>query len=228
MNVNTFFKISKVDGLVNKPSDHLKMRQTTKSVRSEKIVFIGAASSGKTSLGNRFTHDRFSPNSEATIGAAFISKVINVEGNDIKMDIWDTGGSEKYRSLAPMYFRDARAAIIVFDVTSRQSYEEADEWIIVFREKGLSNALIFGAANKCDLINQRIINSEEVKDFMFSHQLNFIGETSALSGEGVLPLFQELGKQLLQLPSNSISEDIQIAELDNTIESRNNNKSCDC
>lgn len=188
------------------------MRSTAKTTRSEKIVLIGAASSGKTSLGNRFIHDKFSANSEATIGAAFISKVIQVDGREMKLDIWDTGGSEKYRSLAPMYFRDARAAIVVFDVTSQTSFEEAEDWIREFRERGSPSALVFGAANKCDLQAQRRVSPEDVKDFMFSHQLNYISETSALTGEGVNELFAELGKQLVALPTPH--ENVQIADLE--------------
>ena len=204
------------------------MRSTTKTTRSEKVVFIGAASSGKTSIGTRFTHDRFGSHSEATIGASFITKVINIDGVDIKLDIWDTGGSEKYRSLAPMYFRDARAAVIVFDVTSTQSFQEADEWIRIFRERGASNALIFGAANKSDLVAQRQVSSEDVKDFMFSHQLNYIGETSALTGDGIKELFKELGKQLLALPSNIVAEDIQIADLGTSDVKPHRGGVCEC
>jgi small GTP-binding protein len=169
-------------------------------VRAEKIVLIGAASSGKTSLVNRFAHDRFQPNSEATIGAAFISKTVTVGNSDIKLEIWDTGGTEKYKSLAPMYYRDARAAVIVFDVTNEQSFTEAAEWLSEFRERGQPSAIVVAAANKIDLEAQRRVSTNVANDFAFQSQLDFIKETSALSGQGVKELFNDLAKQLLGLP----------------------------
>ncbi|OHT06685.1 Ras-related protein Rab-5A [Tritrichomonas foetus] len=182
-------------------------------IRSEKIVLIGAASSGKTSLVNRFINDKFNATSEATIGAAFMNKTIKVDGTDIKLEIWDTGGSEKYRSLAPMYYRDARAAVVVFDVTSTASFTEALEWITEFREKSQTGSIVVAAANKCDLESERKVTFEEAQDFAFSNQLELIKETSALSGYNVTDLFQELGKQLLLLAPQSNGDDIEIADI---------------
>jgi Ras-related protein Rab-5C len=176
-------------------------QSTGRLIRSEKIVLIGAASSGKTSLVNRFTRDHFVANSDATIGAAFMSKTITVEGTDIKLEIWDTGGSEKYKALAPMYYREARAAIIVFDITSRHSFEEAGEWLSEFRERGQPTALVVGAANKVDLEDQRNVSESDVRDFASENQLEFWKATSALSGVGVHELFAELARLLLALPA---------------------------
>lgn len=195
--------------------------------RSEKIVLIGAASSGKTSIVNRFIHDKFSSASEATIGAAFISKVININGTDIKLEIWDTGGSEKYRSLAPMYYRDARAAIIVFDVTSENSFNEAHEWLNEFRERGQQNALLFCAANKCDLTNERVITEDAAQDFAFKNQFEAIKNTSALSGQGISDLFQELGKGLLTLPPLNSQEEIEVTDIAQPTRT-STSKTCDC
>jgi small GTP-binding protein len=172
-----------------------------KTVRSEKVVLIGAASSGKTSLVNRFVNDRFQQTTEATIGASFVSRVLTVDQTEIKLDIWDTGGTEKYRSLAPMYYRDARAAVIVFDVTSKQSFAEASEWLTEFRDRGQPSALVVAAANKVDLASQRLVDLDEATEFQFSNQLEFIKETSALSGIGVKDLFVDLARQLLTLPA---------------------------
>ena len=200
------------------------MRTAIGSARSEKIVLIGAASSGKTSLQYRFIHNKFSGNSEPTIGAAFISKTINVNGTPIKLDIWDTGGSEKYKSLAPMYFRDARAAIVVFDLTSKSSFEEADDWIIEFRERGPANAIIFLAANKADLESSRQVTKEEIEDFAQTQQVNFYIETSALNGIGINELFNELGEQIVNLPSSE--ENVRTADLEETPNTENKKSCC--
>jgi Ras-related protein Rab-5C len=168
--------------------------------RSEKIVLIGAASSGKTSLVNRFAHDRFQGHSEATIGAAFVTKVVTTDNIDIRLEIWDTGGTEKYKSLAPMYYRDARAAIIVFDLTSEQSFNEAGEWLSEFRERGQASAMVAAAGNKSDLEGQRQVTKSTADDWAFQNQIDFIKETSALSGANVRELFMEVAKSLVSMP----------------------------
>jgi Ras-related protein Rab-5C len=170
-------------------------------VRSEKIVLIGAASSGKTALVNRFSRDSFQEHSEATIGAAFVAKLVRAGGAELKLEIWDTGGTEKYKALAPMYYRDARAAIVVFDVTNAQSFRDAAGWISEFRDRGQPSALMACAANKVDLAERRAVTSEEIDQFASENQLTFWRETSALSGAGVHALFAELAALLVGLPS---------------------------
>lgn len=190
------------------------MRQATSKVRCEKVVLIGEASSGKTSLVNRFIHDKFNTNSEATIGAAFLNKTLKINDQEIKLEIWDTGGSEKYRSLAPLYFRDARAAIVVFDVTNKNSFTSAADWINEFREKGQANAIVVAAANKCDLEEERKVNKEEAVDFSFQYGLEFIKDTSALNGTNVRELFEDLAKQLLLLePQNTEDKADNVADI---------------
>jgi Ras-related protein Rab-5C len=100
-----------------------------------------------------------------------------------------------------MYYRDARAAVIVFDVTNQQSFTEAAEWLSEFRERGQPSAVVVAAANKIDLEAQRRISKSVASDFAFENQLQFIKETSALTGQGVKELFSDLAKQLLGLPA---------------------------
>jgi small GTP-binding protein len=145
-------------------------------------------------------HDVFRPSTIATIGAAFASKVVSMNGTELRIDIWDTGGSEKYRALAPMYYRDARAAIVVFDITEPSSQTAAVEWIAEVREKGRPDIVLIGAANKTDLLEIRRISAEKVTDFGFEHQLSFIVEVSAKTGHGISDLFQSLCEQLMAMP----------------------------
>ena len=201
------------------------MRAATsdKAIR-EKIVLIGSASTGKTSLLNRFAHDCFTTVTQSTIGASFIQKVINVDGVDVKLEIWDTGGSEKYRSLAPMYYRDARGAILVYDITNEASFQEAEEWYNEFRERGMSSAVVVCAANKCDLESQRKVSKQTGEEFMMQNQLEFLKETSALSGEGVKELFYDLTKSLLKLaPQEQMNDSIEITPNEDV-----NDKGCNC
>ena len=168
-----------------------------RKIRTEKIVMLGAASSGKTSIVNRFAHDRFSPNSESTIGAAFVSKVLRLQDREVKLEIWDTGGSEKYRSLAPMYYRDTQAAIIVFDITAQPSLEDAEIWLNELRERGPPRVVIACAANKCDLESQREVGEQKVKEFAANNGITFIRNTSALTGQNINELFTEVATHLL-------------------------------
>ena len=201
------------------------MQRATNKIRSEKVVIIGSASTGKTSLLNKFVHDRFSTVTEATIGASFVQKIITIDGTDVKLEIWDTGGSEKYRSLTPMYYRDARAAVLVYDITNETSFQEAEQWYSEFRERGQPNAIVVCAANKCDLESQRKVSKKSGEDFALNNQIEYIRETSALSGEGIRELFTDLAKELLTLAPQEIGNEIEITDVDNDV---GNNNGCKC
>lgn len=177
------------------------MRTSTGGTRTEKIVFLGAQSTGKTAIVTRLQNNTFNANSNSTIGAAFNSKMIMVDNNQIKLDIWDTAGSEKYKSLTPMYYRDARAAIIVIDVTRPETLDAASEWLNELREHGKGDCIIVLAANKIDLESQRKISSEQVNEFAFTNQMQVTKETSALSGAGINELLTETARLLLKLPA---------------------------
>jgi small GTP-binding protein len=185
----------------------------TNAQRTEKIVFLGAQSTGKTAIVTRLQNNTFTANSNSTIGAAFTSKVLMVDGQQLKLDIWDTAGSEKYKSLTPMYYRDARAAIIVIDVTRPETVDAASEWMMELREHGKGDCIIVCAANKSDLVTQRQVTNEQIQDFAFANQIAIWKETSALAGTGITELMNETAKLLLKLPSVETHEDNEIAGL---------------
>ena len=164
---------------------------------TEKIVLLGAASTGKTSIVNRFAHNHFSQTNEATIGAAFVSKIIKIQDKEIKLEIWDTGGSEKYRSLAPMYYHDTQGAIIVLDLTSQSSFEEAQKWLEELKKNGPSKVVVSCAANKVDIQEHRQVNETELINFVENNQIDIFKETSALNGQNVIELFTELAESIL-------------------------------
>jgi small GTP-binding protein len=168
-------------------------------VRKEKVVMIGPAGCGKTAITNRIIQDTFRENSAATVGAAFFAKKVTVNGIDLRLDIWDTGGSEKFRSLAPMYYREARAAVVVFDLTSSLSLSQAHAWVEELRNNGRKDAVLIGAGNKLDLEDQRVITPSEVQDFQFQHQLDYCVEVSAKSGANITTLFAHICDGLTKL-----------------------------
>jgi len=139
---------------------HPETGAEAKTVPEFKIVFVGDASVGKTSVILRFHRDLFEHDQCPTIGSAFISKRIETQYGPANVNIWDTAGQERYRSLVPMYSRGAAVVVVVFDISQRETFDILETWI----EKiagDLPNGKILVCANKCDLEYQ--VPTEEVK-----------------------------------------------------------------
>ena len=117
--------------------------------REIKIVLLGDSGVGKSSIAQRYVTDTFRPHGESTIGASFMSKMIVNNGSPCKCQIWDTAGQEKYHSLAPMYYRGAAAAILVYDMTKKSSFEKLQKWVDELKERGPDGIVLCVAANKC-------------------------------------------------------------------------------
>lgn len=163
-----------------------------------RIVTIGEESVGKTSITNRLVEGTFNPYEPGTIGANYqqYSRVINNEKLDIQ--IWDTAGQEKFKSLSPIYFRNAAAAVVVFALTSKTSFQNLNTWIGSFTDAAGNDALIYIAANKSDLVDDFEVTYEEAQEWADAHKYK-IFYTSAKNGEGIEPLFDELTLQLYEI-----------------------------
>lgn len=163
--------------------------------REVKVVLLGDTGVGKSSLVLRFVTNNFKPYSESTIGASFMSKMITVSSKPIKFQIWDTAGQEKYHSLAPMYYRGAAAAIVVYDITRATTFRTLKNWVDELRSKGPKDIAIAIAGNKADLEHQR-----EVDKGMASSYAEEIGamylETSAKDDLNVQDIFVKLSYRL--------------------------------
>mmetsp|Transcript_49986 Transcript_49986/g.57538 ORF Transcript_49986/g.57538 Transcript_49986/m.57538 type:complete len:200 (-) Transcript_49986:163-762(-) len=118
-----------------------------------KVVLLGASGVGKSSIVLRFVTGDFKVDHESTLGAAFMAKMLVHNGKSAKFQIWDTAGQEKYQSLAPMYYRDSKVAIVVYDVTKKETFLEVRNWISELKEKGPSDIMIWIVGNKTDLLN---------------------------------------------------------------------------
>ena len=129
------------------------------------MVFLGDSSVGKTCISTRFVRDEFTDFQEPTIGAAFQTKEVPIDDRIIRFEIWDTAGQERYRSLAPMYYRGASCAIIVYDITSMDSFNGAKMWVNEIFTK-TRNCKIFLLGNKCDLDSEREIKEEDIENFI--------------------------------------------------------------
>jgi len=156
-----------------------------------KLVLLGDAGVGKSSLAQRYVTNNFKPYCETTIGASFMSKMVTVDGVSVKCQIWDTAGQEKYHSLAPMYYRGANAAILVYDITSAKSFDRLKEWAEELMTKGPENILLAVAGNKSDLDGKRQVPTAEARAYADRIKASFI-ETSAKDDVNVVELFTRL------------------------------------
>jgi small GTP-binding protein len=143
-----------------------------------KLVLLGDSAVGKSSVVLRFVKKQFFEFQESTIGAAFLTQNVSVSDFTVKFEIWDTAGQERYHSLAPMYYRGAAAAIVVYDITNRQSFVRAKSWVRELQRQGNPNIVIALAGNKLDLEEQRKVEVEEAKQYADENNVMFI-ENSA-------------------------------------------------
>ncbi|CAG59623.1 uncharacterized protein GVI51_G07535 [Nakaseomyces glabratus] len=187
-----------------------------------KLVLLGDSSVGKSSIVHRFVKDTFDELRESTIGAAFLSQTVKIkDGNEdvvIKFEIWDTAGQERYKSLAPMYYRNANAALVVYDVTQPDSLSKAQSWVQELQNKvGDEELVIYLVGNKVDIVeadeSARKIETEEGAEYAQAQKLLF-KEVSAKTGAGVKDIFQEIGEQLYSTKKASLKNKDQSRRTD--------------
>lgn len=128
--------------------------ETPKPTTNVKLVLLGEAAVGKSSLVLRFVSDEFQENKEPTIGAAFLTQKCQLTNRTVKFEIWDTAGQERFASLAPMYYRNAQAALVVYDVTKPASFIRARHWVNELKAQGSPNIVIALVGNKHDLTGE--------------------------------------------------------------------------
>lgn len=165
-----------------------------------KILIIGESGVGKSSLLLRFTDDQFDAEMAATIGVDFKVKVMDQQGNKVKLAIWDTAGQERFRTLTPSYYRGAQGAILVYDVSCRESFTKVEDWLNELETYSTNHDLIkMLVGNKCDKEAERMVSKEEGQKCARKYQMMFI-EASAKTKEGVHVAFEELVEKIIQTP----------------------------
>jgi len=160
-----------------------------------KLVFLGDQSVGKTSIITRFMYDQFDKSYQATIGIDFLSKTMYLEDRTVRLQLWDTAGQERFRSLIPSYIRDSSVAVIVYDITDRQSFLNSSKWIDEVRSERGNDVVIMLVGNKTDLSDRRQVSSEEGETRASEEGVMFI-ETSAKGNFNIKLLFRRLATAL--------------------------------
>ncbi|XP_073144787.1 ras-related protein RHN1-like isoform X1 [Henckelia pumila] len=163
-----------------------------------KLVLLGDMGTGKTSVALRFVKGQFFEHQEATIGAAFFTQILSLPEATVKFDIWDTAGQERYHGLAPMYYRGAGAAIVVYDISNMDTFVRAKKWVEELKRKASPNLVMALVANKCDLESKREVKNEDGEKFSDENGMFFM-ETSAKTAFNINELFFETANRLTKV-----------------------------
>ncbi|XP_020894300.1 ras-related protein Rab-4B [Exaiptasia diaphana] len=161
-----------------------------------KFLVIGSAGTGKSCILHQFIEGKFKQDSSHTIGVEFGSKIINVGGKSVKLQIWDTAGQERFRSVTRSYYRGAAGALLVYDISSRETFNSLTNWLTDARTLASPNIVIILVGNKKDLDADREVTFLEASRFAQENDLIFL-ETSALSGENVEEGFLKCSRTIL-------------------------------
>ncbi|KAG0462921.1 hypothetical protein HPP92_021397 [Vanilla planifolia] len=153
-----------------------------------KYIIIGDTGVGKSCLLLQFTDKRFQPVHDLTIGVEFGARMITIDNKPIKLQIWDTAGQESFRSITRSYYRGAAGALLVYDITRRETFNHLASWLEDARQHANANMTIMLIGNKCDLAHRRAVSTEEGQQFAKEHGLIFM-EASAKTAQNVEEAF---------------------------------------
>ena len=163
-----------------------------------KLVLLGDSGVGKSCIVLRFVRGQFDANSKVTVGAAFLSQTVSLPdaSTTVKFEIWDTAGQERYASLAPLYYRGASAAAVVYDITSPESFQRAKFWVKELQKHASPGIVMALVGNKTDLAVDRAVSREDAAALARENNMALDVETSAKTAENIQELFLELGTKL--------------------------------
>lgn len=173
-----------------------------------KVVVLGSQGVGKTSVVIRYVGGMFSKAVSPTIGASFFTYKLNVDNYRVKLQVWDTAGQERFRSMAPMYYRKANAAMLIYDITSSDTFYDIKDWVSELKRNVDTPIVTCLVGNKCDLQEGRQVKQEDAQDYADSIDSLFF-ETSALKNTGIEEAFLEVAKRLIKLYETSPTSGLQ-------------------
>ncbi|XP_076900486.1 ras-related protein RABA3-like [Bidens hawaiensis] len=176
-----------------------------------KVVVIGDSAVGKTQVLSRFTRNEFCFDSKSTIGVEFQMRTMTIKSKVVKAQIWDTAGQERFRAVTSAYYRGALGAVVVYDITKRQSFDHVAGWVEELRAHADNSIVIALIGNKADLEDKRAVPSEDAMEFAENQNLYFF-ETSALTGDNVETAFSKLLEEVYSVVSKkTLDQDVTIS-----------------
>lgn len=165
-------------------------------IEQAKVVLIGDANTGKTSIVQKYVSNTFDDHSTPTIGSTFLSKVVDFDKKSIKLCVWDTAGQERYYSLAASYARDARVCLLIYDITSIESFKNLERWHKSIKDQIIDNAILVIVGNKEDLIGKEAVRLVDARAFADSIGAAHV-RVSAKQGTGIEEMFTDVCRDLL-------------------------------
>ena len=160
-----------------------------------KYIIIGDPSVGKSNLLMKFAHNKFTDEYQATIGVEFGAKNITFDNQIYRIQIWDTAGQENFRSITRAYYKNSVCAMVVYDITNKESFEHVLNWIQDIKDQSPKTVLIVLVGNKIDLEENRAVSYDEGSEFAIKNGLIF-EETSAKTGQGIEEIFLKSAKEI--------------------------------
>ena len=177
-----------------------------------KVVLVGDSFVGKTNIMSKYIKNEFHEDSKATVGVEFGSKQFTVEGHSIKAQIWDTAGQERYKAITSAYYKGAKGAFIVFDVTRKQTFDSVEKWVNDVTAVADKKITIILIGNKCDLEDQRQITKEQGEEKANKLEIAFL-ETSAYSGENLDKAFDKMMNEVYKkCHEEMLADDVDIID----------------
>lgn len=178
-------------------------KDKNKTVHQYKVILLGDGGVGKTSIYDKFTTNTFSGIMSNTLKIEFRVKTIEIDNqNTVDMQVWDTCGLEKFRTVTRSYYRNNHGCVIIFDITCRDSFNNVMEWYRDLKEYGLKEQIIVIVGNKKDLSGERLVYLKEIDELLTKINLTYI-EVSAKTGENVQYLFEYISLKLLARDEHS-------------------------
>lgn len=184
--------------------DNSKSNSTDdKKVNLYKVILVGDASVGKTSLLQRFINNKFKFEYNCTIGVDYNVKSLKLnDETTVDLQLWDTCGQERFRTITRQYYRDSNGCIIIFDLSKQESFKNLELWTEDVRNFGSSDIQILLVGNKSDLVDMREVSPEEIEKYCSLYNFNYV-EISAMNGSNVRACFEQIAMQMCSVPEKS-------------------------
>jgi len=204
---------------------------------SFKMIVIGDAGVGKSSLTNRASKEKFLSDYSPTVGFEFLTFTTNIDNKIIKLQIWDTCGQEVYRSLITNFYRNASLSMMVYAINNRESFLHINQWLKEVRVQSHPDVKILLIGNKADLENERAVTKEEAEKFKEENQILYFEETSAKTGLNAKEVFAEAARLLYNEHKNyrlrsrsekSFNDDMEEEDVPKRLEKKQKKRSKGC